>query len=108
MDLSKAFDSMPHGLLISKLFAYGVSESGCKTIIAYLCNRHQHVKILGCNSGMSIINRGIPQGSVLGPLLFNIFLNDMFFLKIDCNIANYADDNHLYNSNFALLLFKIR
>ena len=99
MDLSKAFDSMPHGLLIAKLRAYGMSKNACNMIVSYLSNRRQRVKISGEVSNWSTINRGVPQGSVLGPLLFNIFLNDLFLVQISGNIANYADDNHLYNKN---------
>ena len=99
MDLSKAFDSMPHGLLIAKLHAYGVSLDACNMIISYLINRQQRVKVSGQVSEWSVINRGVPQGSVLGPLLFNLFLNDLFFVELNGNIANYADDNHLYNEN---------
>ena len=80
MDLSKAFDSMPRGLLIAKLHAYGMSKNACGMIVSYLSNRRQRVKISGEVSNWSTINRGVPQGSVLGPLLFNLFLNDLFFL----------------------------
>ena len=80
MDLSKAFDSMPHALLIAKLRAYGMSKNACNMIVSYLSNRRQRVKISGEVSNWSTINRGVPQGSVLGPLLFNIFLNDLFLV----------------------------
>ena len=97
-DLSKAFDYMPHGLLLAKLKAYGVSRGACNLLISYLSNRKQRVRIIGGCSDWAIINRGVPQGSVLGPLLFNIFLNDLFYFGIDSKICNYADDNHLSNS----------
>ena len=106
MDLSKAFDKMPHALLVAKLYAYGLSYNSCHTIIGYLKNRQQRVKVMGKYSDWSVINRGVPQGSVLGPLLFNIFINDLFFSGIKSHIANYADDNHLYNSNEDLNVLK--
>ena len=96
MDLSRAFDKMPHALLIAKLHAYGLSENACNLIINYLRNRRHRVKITGTCSEWATINRGVPQGSVLGPLLFNIFLNDLFYVNMGSEIANYADDNHLY------------
>ena len=99
MDLSKAFDSMPHGLLIAKLHANGVSLDACNMIISYLINRQQRVKVPGQVSEWSVINRGVPQGSGFGPLLFNFFLHDLFFVELNGNIANHADDNHLYNEN---------
>ena len=98
-DLSKAFDTMPHGLLIAKLSAYGLSNNACVFISSYLKNRKQRVKIGGEKSDWSTINRGVPQGSVLGPLLFNIFINDFFYAPISSTICNYADDNHLCKSH---------
>ena len=99
MGLSKAFDCMPHGLLLAKLFAYGVAPNACLFISTYLKNRMQRVKIMGTSSDWATINRGVLQGSVLGPLLFNIFLNDLFYLPLNSALVNYADDNHLCNSN---------
>ena len=107
MDLSKAFDSIPQGLLIAKLSAYGVSKQACNLIIKYLCNRRQRTKVRGkCNEWVTI-NRGVPQGSILGPLLCNIFVNDLFYTDMDGMICNYADDNHLLNENNCIDTLKI-
>ena len=106
MDLSRAFDKMPHALLIAKLHAYGLSEDACNLIINYLRNRRHRVKITGTCSKWATINRGVPQGSVLGPLLFNIFLNDLFYVNMGSEIANYADDNRLYFEDKCYDVFK--
>ena len=95
MDLSKAFDCLPHSLLISKLHAYGFDHDSCSLVADYLSNRRQRVKLSNCRSSWSYLKKGLPQGSVLGPVLFNIFINDMFYFMDKCALYNYADDNSI-------------
>ena len=98
MDLSKAFDCLPHDLLLLKLEAYGLSSSASSLISSYLSERKQCVK-LGINFiTWKDIYKGVPQGSILGPVLFNIFLNDIFNFVKESNLYNYADDNTLSHS----------
>ena len=95
MDLSKAFDCLPHSLLIAKLKAYGLDVSACSMISSYLSDRVQRVKVRNARSSWTSLRKGVPQGSVLGPLLFNVFMNDLFFFIEICKLYNYADDNSL-------------
>ena len=147
MDLSKAFDCLPHNLLMLKLEAYGLSENSLKLLNSYLENRGQRIKIgnnysewdtlikgvpqgsilkleayglsenslkllnsylenrrqrikIGNNySEWDTLIKGVPQGSILGPVLFNVFINDIFHFVQDSTIYNYADDNTLFYSD---------
>ena len=95
-DLSKAFDTLNHDLLIAKLGAYGFETDALRYMKSYLKNRKQRVRVNKTFSEWERITTGVPQGSILGPLLFNIFLNDLFFFVSSASLSNYADDNKLY------------
>ena len=83
MDLSKAFDVVPHNLLIEKLMVYGYSTPCITLIQNYLSDRKQRVKINNSRSKWCDVTKGVPQGSILGPTLFNVFMN-IFYKITEC------------------------
>ena len=95
-DLSKAFGCLDHELLIAKLNAYGFSRSALLFVYSYLDNRKQREKVNGTFSSWTKASLGVPQGSVLGPLLFNKYLNDLFLFLEETEGCNYADDTTIY------------
>ena len=95
-DLSKAFDCLLHELLIAKLDAYDIDKTSLKLIHSYFSNRERRVTVNDRYSSWSEILFGVPQGSILGLFLFNIFISDMFHFLEDFDIANYADDSTQY------------
>ena len=99
VDLQKAFDTVNHDILIAKLDHYGIRGLTNDWFSSYLTNRSQFVSILGYNSSTKPINHGVPQGSVLGPLLFLIYINDLHSAIKKSKVYHFADDTNLLNIN---------
>ena len=101
MDLSRAFDCIPYKLFISKLRAYGLSQSACKLFLSYYMDRKQRVKLGNIKSEWKNVYKGAAQEPLMGPQSYNMFTNDMpFVLEDDIDIYNYADDNTFVSSGY--------
>ena len=99
MDLSKAFDCVPHDLLLAKLSAYGSINEALSYVMTCLTDRKQSTRLNNFYSTSQLILSGIPQGSILGPILFYIFFNDFLYFTKTVNAHNYPDDNTLSSSS---------
>ena len=98
IDLSKAFDTLDHGILLSKLEKYGIRGSAHALMVSYLTDRKQYVSFNKTSSDSLSVRYGVPQGSILGPLLFLLYMNDITnsFIDPDTRFVLYADDTNIF------------
>ena len=94
VDLQKAFDTVDHKILLAKLNHYGIRGVSYDWFKSYLSNRNQYVSINGYESGLAALNCGVPQGSVLGPLLFLLYINDLNQAIKFCKVHHFTDDTN--------------
>ena len=96
MDMSKAFDKVNHGCLLQKLHEFGLGGSVLQWFSSYLMGRYQRVKVLGETSDPLPVSSGVPQGSILGPMLFLIYVTNLSDSVLTSHVALFADDTKIY------------
>ncbi len=96
LDLKKAFDTVDHAILAQKLSMYGIGDQAIKWFASYLTGRKQVTKVNGQTSSERVIKCWVPQGSILGPLLSFVYINDLNKYLGDCSVNLYADDMAVY------------
>ena len=95
LDLKKAFDTVNYEILLTKLESYGIRGMPLTWLTSYLTNRNQYVQIMDCKSKLEQVKCGVPQGSILGPLLFILYVNDMCKVSRLLKAVVFADDTNL-------------
>ena len=103
LDLQKAFDSVSHSILPEKVYAYGIRGPAHKWLKNYLDNRTQYVTMNGYSSTISTITYGVPQGSILGPLLFLLYINDISNVIPELKVKLFADDTNIFLFNKSIV-----
>ena len=106
IDFRKAFDTVDHEILLQKLHHYGIRGTANDWFRSYLTNRQQFVSIDGENSTLKLMSHGVPQGSVLGPLLFLIYINDLHNAIKYSKTRHFADDTNLLLANSSMKKIK--
>ena len=106
LDFQKAFDKVPHQRLLTKLKAYGIGESMINWIQAWLTDRRQRVIVEGEISNWKPVLSGVPQGSVLGPILFLIFINDLDD-DLSSKVLKFADDTKVFRTEKLIQIKKL-
>ena len=107
LDFAKAFDRVDHRLLVKKLRRYGVSGSLLQWFESYLSDRYQRVTVLGATSEPVRVLSGVPQGSILGPLLFLIYVNDLPTVTTSSPTALFADDTSVFMASDIVVMWRI-
>ena len=102
IDLSRAFDTLSHDILLKKLYKYGIRGSAWNWVKSYLSNRKQYVSHGSEKSGTGNIEIGVPQGSILGPLLFLLYINDLCDVSHRVSFIQFADDTSIYCTGSSL------